>query len=493
MLHASLEAIVDATAQRREANLASLSSLPRPQWARLREQIVGASLEHADAVRAIEGSLFTVSLNGAAPDGAEELARMMQAGGDGDDVWFDKSFNLIVYANGRAGAHIEHGHFDAPIIIRMLTYCKALATALEAHLPAGTREAPAEASTWRLLETELRGLPAARDGALSRRGASTSCSRRTSSRCFRYERYGRKRIVKLKAPADSVFQLALQLAQLRDQRTVCATYETASTRRFFHGRTETIRSCSSQSTAWYAAAARPPPIKTPSARTVGTRHPCAPPPRPSARRRPRRPPRRRARWTTPASGCPSGRCCCTRRCRATWSSSSPAPTAAAATATCSRCGCSRRRPASQRTARRPSSRTPPSAARAPSRSPRPTSRSRAVRGARGSNHHARGGLIHSSRRPVPRPTDRRPEERRLRGLRRAGGRRLRRVLQPAGRAHLGGRRVQLGLRARCASRFCKMIEGALDDIIVLLEAAQALAAAQPLRGCERSDGLRLLR
>ncbi len=42
---------------------------------------------------------------------------------------------------------------------------------------------------------------------------------------------------------DTVIQLALQLAYQRLYQKPAATYETAATRRFYHGRTETMRSC----------------------------------------------------------------------------------------------------------------------------------------------------------------------------------------------------------------------------------------------------------
>lgn len=44
--------------------------------------------------------------------------------------------------------------------------------------------------------------------------------------------------------------MVLQLAYFRMHGKACATYETASTRRFHHGRTETCRSCSKESLDW---------------------------------------------------------------------------------------------------------------------------------------------------------------------------------------------------------------------------------------------------
>ena len=52
---------------------------------------------------------------------------------------------------------------------------------------------------------------------------------------------------------DSYIQMALQLAWYRTRRCFTATYETALTRLFQHGRTETIRSLSTDTRAWVLA------------------------------------------------------------------------------------------------------------------------------------------------------------------------------------------------------------------------------------------------
>lgn len=52
---------------------------------------------------------------------------------------------------------------------------------------------------------------------------------------------------------DSFIQQALQLAWYKDQGYVSATYESASTRGFLHGRTETIRSVTADSRTFVKA------------------------------------------------------------------------------------------------------------------------------------------------------------------------------------------------------------------------------------------------
>lgn len=56
-----------------------------------------------------------------------------------------------------------------------------------------------------------------------------------------------------KVSPDSFIQQALQLAWYKDQGYASATYESASTRGFLHGRTETIRSVTTDSRAFVKA------------------------------------------------------------------------------------------------------------------------------------------------------------------------------------------------------------------------------------------------
>lgn len=52
---------------------------------------------------------------------------------------------------------------------------------------------------------------------------------------------------------DAFIQLLLQLSYYRDAGRFCLTYEASMTRLFREGRTETVRSCTVESTAWVRA------------------------------------------------------------------------------------------------------------------------------------------------------------------------------------------------------------------------------------------------
>ncbi|KAG1471185.1 hypothetical protein G6F56_002266 [Rhizopus delemar] len=68
-----------------------------------------------------------------------------------------------------------------------------------------------------------------------------------------YDGYGADEMKKAKVSPDGWLQMAFQLAYYRQYGQPCPTYESASTRKFLKGRTETVRSCSVESVAFTKA------------------------------------------------------------------------------------------------------------------------------------------------------------------------------------------------------------------------------------------------
>ncbi|CAI4221954.1 unnamed protein product, partial [Auanema sp. JU1783] len=66
----------------------------------------------------------------------------------------------------------------------------------------------------------------------------------------RYTSYGNGFLRNNKLYTDTIVQLALQLAFLKTHGSFAPIYETASTRKFFHGRTETVRGCTVEMVAF---------------------------------------------------------------------------------------------------------------------------------------------------------------------------------------------------------------------------------------------------
>ncbi|KAG0719922.1 Carnitine O-acetyltransferase [Chionoecetes opilio] len=75
--------------------------------------------------------------------------------------------------------------------------------------------------------------------------------------CFKFTGFGKSFIKSLKMSPDSFLQMAIQLTFYRIHQEPGAHYESASTRKFIYGRTETIRSCSEESVAFSQAMLNP--------------------------------------------------------------------------------------------------------------------------------------------------------------------------------------------------------------------------------------------
>lgn len=65
--------------------------------------------------------------------------------------------------------------------------------------------------------------------------------------------YGKGQIKMMKCSPDAFVQMAIQVAYFRDQNCFTHTYESSTTRIFLHGRTETIRSMTTESCAFARA------------------------------------------------------------------------------------------------------------------------------------------------------------------------------------------------------------------------------------------------
>merc|ERR1719502_2490630 len=71
---------------------------------------------NVESLEVIQTALFAVSLDEGRPTDLEEVARACLHG-DGRNKWFDKPFNLIIFANGRGGINGEHAWADAIVVV----------------------------------------------------------------------------------------------------------------------------------------------------------------------------------------------------------------------------------------------------------------------------------------------------------------------------------------------------------------------------------------
>ncbi|XP_028714732.1 carnitine O-palmitoyltransferase 1, brain isoform isoform X2 [Peromyscus leucopus] len=230
-----------------EEHLAALTAAPRSMWAQVRESV---KTHAAAALEAVEGAAFFVSLD-SEPAGLtrEDPAASLDAyahallAGQGHDRWFDKSFTLIVFSNGKLGLSVEHSWADCPVSGHMweftlATECFQLGYAADGHCkgqPDPTLPQPRRLQ-WDLPEQIHPSI------SLALRGAKT-LSGNVDCHVFPFSHFGKSFIKRCHVSSDSFIQLVLQLAHFRDRGQFCLTYESAMSRLFLEGRTETVRSC----------------------------------------------------------------------------------------------------------------------------------------------------------------------------------------------------------------------------------------------------------
>lgn len=239
----------------KSAAIPLLTSWQRDNWAIARNHLLTIDPAHRDHLTTIENALFAVALDDHS-NGTDTHPRThgMFCGhlglGNGHNRWFDKSITLVVENNGLCAFSGEHSPVDALIVSYIIDYMLYEPTpGLHTHefiYPASTTTTQHDfkhllfsSSTlidWYLTQAQK---TADETAALS------------DSAVLTFDDYGTDWIKKSgRIAPDAYLQMALQLAYYRVHGRITPTYETASTRKYLHGRTETIRTVSVESKAF---------------------------------------------------------------------------------------------------------------------------------------------------------------------------------------------------------------------------------------------------
>ncbi|KAG1650421.1 Carnitine O-palmitoyltransferase 1, liver isoform [Nymphon striatum] len=103
-----------------EKSISSLTALDRTEWARIRKKHFLSGVNH-ETMQLIEKSILLLWLPDYSPNNFVERGKWLLHG-DGRSMWFDKSFNLVIFKNGRAGFNCEHSIADAPAMSMIWEY-----------------------------------------------------------------------------------------------------------------------------------------------------------------------------------------------------------------------------------------------------------------------------------------------------------------------------------------------------------------------------------
>lgn len=237
-LEAQFEKILKSVKSPAESPIGALTSENRDKWLASRELLVK---DNAKALEDIEKSSFVISFDNASPATYEDRARQYWHG-DGTNRYYDKPLHFIVCENGSSGFLGEHSMMDGTPTHRLNDYvCHAIKTDQldHGHASAQSGLPEPEEITFQTTSEIKRHIESAK---VQFKAMSDS----HDLRVMNYQGYGKNLIKKFKSSPDSFVQMIIQLAYYKMYGVSRPTYESAATRRFQHGRTETCRTVSEE-------------------------------------------------------------------------------------------------------------------------------------------------------------------------------------------------------------------------------------------------------
>ncbi|XP_020843150.1 peroxisomal carnitine O-octanoyltransferase isoform X1 [Phascolarctos cinereus] len=232
--------------------VAALTSEERTRWAEAREYLIGLDPKNLTILEKIQSSLLVFSLDDASPqvtpeDYSEVTAMVLT--GDPTVRWGDKSYNFISFSNGLFGCNCDHAPYDGMVMVEICHYVDQKIFENEGRWKGSekVRDIPLpEELVFTVDHKVLDDIGRAKEQYL-KQGSDLQIV------VYAFKSFGKMQTKKKKLHPDTFIQLGLQLAYYRLHGCPGSCYETAMTRAFYHGRTETVRSCTSEAVEWCRA------------------------------------------------------------------------------------------------------------------------------------------------------------------------------------------------------------------------------------------------
>ncbi|KAI4875769.1 hypothetical protein NFI96_024285 [Prochilodus magdalenae] len=253
-LYIQLEKIWNSSLQTNKEPIGILTSNHRNSWGKAYANLT-KDKTNKESVRAIQKSIFTVCLDAPMPRVSDEMYRtraavqMLHGGGsrwNSGNRWFDKTLQFIIGEDGTCGVIYEHAPAEGPPIVALID-----------HVVEYTKKSE-------MVRTPMVPLPMPRK---LRFNVTPEIKRDIEEakqnmnimvhdldvKVIVFSHFGKNVPKSHKMSPDAFIQVGLQLAYYRMYKRCCATYESASLRMFRLGRTDTIRSATTDSARFVRA------------------------------------------------------------------------------------------------------------------------------------------------------------------------------------------------------------------------------------------------
>ncbi|XP_006822823.1 peroxisomal carnitine O-octanoyltransferase-like [Saccoglossus kowalevskii] len=224
-----------------------LTALDRTLWAQARTHLCKLNPHNISILNDIESSLLIISLEEISADTRQAVCEQSLFG-NGHGRWFDKCYTLISFENGSFGANFDHSVMDGICVVN--------------HVSHTTEQIISQDGIWKG-STNVRELPDPQELKFTMDDYITKTISKADEQ-YRNEADNVELTVKVtpfdrgvlkskQIHPDAFMQLALHYTYYKMYNRPAPTYETATTRKFYHGRTETVRTCTMEAIQWYKA------------------------------------------------------------------------------------------------------------------------------------------------------------------------------------------------------------------------------------------------
>lgn len=252
-IYNQLQAIKNTTPQAAEVPIGALTLMNRDEFLAAYNNMRISPVNEA-SFELIFASAFVICLDDTAPITVEEKLKMCWHG-DGKNRWFDKPVEYFVSANGSLGFLGEHSKMDATPTVQLNNYVfdkmkKEDPEALISEISSGAGRVIPNKVQW-----DINGATRANVALAQAQFAQVLAS--LDHETFQFHGYGKNLIKKFKVSPDAYVQMMMQLAYYKLTGKVRPTYESAATRKYLNGRTETGRVVSVESKKFVETWANP--------------------------------------------------------------------------------------------------------------------------------------------------------------------------------------------------------------------------------------------
>jgi len=232
--------------QTQSNGVGSLTSLPRDQWRTAYAELIKDPISK-ESLETIHKASFMLCLDlDKAPVTLEEKSRNCWHG-DGINRFYDKSLQFFVTGNGTSGFLGEHSKMDGTPTLFLNNYMCQEMTKLNPVEFVGSVSPTSSKAVPSPQPLSFTVTPIIQSHISDAKKQFKETMGQHNLKVWHYNRYGKEFIKSHKMSPDAYLQQIVQLAIYKYLGKQLPTYEAASTRKFFKGRTETGRSVSEAS------------------------------------------------------------------------------------------------------------------------------------------------------------------------------------------------------------------------------------------------------